>query len=160
ATIQRASEAVRARADTFVVLLVLNTKPQDTEVLEDDYERFSVTTEYFSKDEAEELRDGFASIGCTVDCSNGEREFNERLVRGDFRRYERLRRIVYHSTGPGTGRCRTTFMPALCQLYGFGDCSNDVYTSTISENKVHLLNLLSYYRFPIPLTWFYDFKRG
>jgi D-alanine-D-alanine ligase len=147
-------------ADTFVVLLALNRKPPRTGSLGDDYERFSVTSEYLSDAELQELTDGFESIGCKVDCSDGEKEFNERLVRGDFAQYDHLQKVVYHSTGAGTGRCRTAFMPALCQLYRLNDCSNDVYTSTITENKIHFFNLLSCYRFPIPLTWFYDAGQG
>lgn len=160
ATIRRIGAAVRGRADTFVVLLVLNRKPHGGEAVEGDYTRFSVTSEYMSDDEVAELVNGFASIGCKVDLSDGERTFNERLVRGDFDRYGGLNKVVYHSTGSGTGRSRTAFMPALCQLYELRDASNDVYTSTLLENKVHLFNLLAFYGLPMPATWFYDRRQG
>lgn len=160
AIIRRISDEVRALSDTFVVLLALNRKPQGAGSGKHDYERFTVTTEYFSDSELAELTRGFEAIGCRVDVSNGEKEFNERLVRGDFSRYDRLRKVVYHSTGSGTGRCRTAFMPALCELYGMSDCGNDVYSSTIPENKVHFFDLLAHYGFPIPKTWCYDTRRG
>lgn len=160
ATIRRISAAVRARADSFVVLLVLNRKPRDGAELAGDYARFSVTSEYMSDEEVRQLADGFAAIGCKVDLSDGEQEFNERLVRGDFDAYEHLNKIVYHSTGSGTGRSRTAFLPALCRLYGLRDSSNDVYTATLLENKVHLFNLLSFYGLPTPRSWFYDPELG
>jgi D-alanine-D-alanine ligase len=159
-TIRRVRDEVHSVADRFVVLLALNRKPSRSKSVADDYERFSVTSEYFSDAELTELTKGFEAIGCAVDVSDGEKEFNERLVRGDFDRYARLHRVVYHSTGSGTGRCRTAFMPALCRLYHLSDSSNDTYTSTIAENKVHFFNLLAFYGFPIPQTWFFDSKRG
>src|SRR4051812_7229695 len=78
ATIRRVSDEVRALADSFVVLLALNGKPPAGSV-ENDYAGFSVTSEYLSDAELKQLVDGFASIGCVVDCSHGEKEFNERL---------------------------------------------------------------------------------
>lgn len=158
ATIKRIKNVVDAEVSNIVILLVINSKSDET--VHNDYEDFSVTTEYFSEAELKEITNGFEKAGCKVDYSNGEKEFNERLIRGDFKKYEKLNKIVYNSTGSGTGRCRTAFMPALCNLYQLNNCSNDIYTSTIPENKVHFFNLLSFYNFPIPRTWFYDGKSG
>jgi D-alanine-D-alanine ligase len=159
-TIRHIRDEVKARADRFVVVLVLNVKPDGAGPIQDDYEGFSVTSEYMSDEEVHELTGGFESVGCIVDLCYGEKEFNERLVRGDFARYGDLNKVVYHSTGSGTGRSRTALVPALCRLYGLRDCSNDVYTSTILENKVHFFNLLSAYGLPTPKTWFYDWRCG
>src|SRR5262245_35896678 len=125
AIIHRISDEIRSISDTIVVLLVVNSKMGAAPA--DDYDRFSVVTEYFSEAELKELTGGFESIGCKVDCSNGEREFNERLVRGDFAAYDHLQKVVYHSTGGGTGKCRSSFIPALCSLYQIQNCSNDAY---------------------------------
>ncbi|HEY4799839.1 MAG TPA: ATP-grasp domain-containing protein [Bacteroidia bacterium] len=152
--IKHIKDTVKKQAANIVVLLVINTDKKNE--VNNDYEGFSVQSEYFSEKELVEVINGFKELGCLVDFSNGEKEFIEKLVNNKFRKYSHLRKIVYHSTGSGTGKSRSALTPALCNLYNIENCSNDIYTSVISENKVHLFNLLDYYGYPIPRTWYYD----
>jgi D-alanine-D-alanine ligase len=145
---------VESASKNIVVLLVINTKK--TGKVPDDYADFSVRSEYFSDEELEEVVTGFQKLGCTVDVSTSETEFIEKLTNNGFEKYKGLQPIVYYSSGSGTGKSRSAVVPALCNLYNLKNCSNDTYTSVLLENKVHLFNLLEFYGYPIPRTWFYD----
>src|ERR1035437_9605782 len=88
---------VEKQSSNIVVLLVINTDKRAD--ISNDYKDFSVKSEYFSELELEEIINGFQNLGCKVDFSNGEKEFNEKLVNNYFRKYDPMKKIVYHSTG-------------------------------------------------------------
>ena len=158
--IRQVKGIVEAKSKNVVIFLVINTK-MDYEAEENgDYEEFSIKSEYFSEKELKEVVNGFEALGCKVDVSTSERIFINKLANNGFKEYEGMERIVYYSSGSGTGKSRSAVVPALCNLYGIKNCSNDIYTSVLLENKVHLFNLLDYYGFPIPRTWYYDRLEG
>ncbi len=156
--IQQIKNSVESKAKNIVILLVINTKKNYQAA--NDYENFSVKSEYFSDKELDEITTGFQSLGCTVDLSTSEQEFIVKLSNNSFKKYGALYPIVYYSTGAGTGKSRSAVVPSLCSLYNLANCSNDTYTSCLLENKVHLFNLLHYYGFSIPRTWYYDREKG
>src|SRR6516162_2678664 len=94
--IARICQKVRNNANSIVILVVINTKSK-TEVV-DDYENFSVKSEYFSDAEVDEIVNGFLDIGCKVDFSNGEQEFIKKLANNEFDKYKGLQKIVYNSS--------------------------------------------------------------
>jgi len=142
----------------IAVLLVINVQGQ-TEP-DKDYEENSISTEFFTEMEAQDLIDGVERLGIYREVINGEKEFVEKLTSGYITGLPFKQKIVYSSTGIGLGRSKSALMPALCDLYGLIYCSNDTYTAALLENKVHLMDLLKMHGFPLPAYWVYDPKQG
>lgn len=138
----------------MVVFLVLNIKGATG--IEEDYEEHSTSTEFFSMQEAQEFIDGFVKLDIYHEVCNGEKEFIEKLASGYIKKLPYTYKLVYSSTGAGLVRSKSALVPALCNLYGLRYCSNDIYTAAFLENKVHVMNLLQYYGFPLPEYWVYD----
>lgn len=157
-TIKNATHQLEEIKDDVAVFLVLNTKGT-TEVTED-YEEHSTTTEFFSQKEAEEFIGGFIKLGIYHEVYNGEKEFVDKLSSGYIENLPFSHKIVYSSTGVGLARSKSALVPALCNLYQIGYCSNDIYTAAFLENKVHVLNILEHYGFPLPKYWVYDSVSG
>lgn len=156
--INEASERLELVKPDMIVLLVLNIKGSTD--IEEDYEEHSTSTEYFSAKEAQEFTDGFIELGINYEVFNGEKEFIAKLASGYVSDLPYQCKVVYSSTGTGLVRSKSALVPSLCNLYHLRYCSNDIYTAAFLENKVHVLNLLEYYGFPLPEYWVYDTKYG
>lgn len=157
-TINEITKKITPLKGEIAVFLVLNVKGK-TEI-EEDYMDHTTTTEFFSQLEAQQFLDGFVNLGIYHEIFNGEKEFIDKLSSGDIKNLPYKHKIVYSSTGTGLARAKSALVPALCNLYNLKYCSNDIYTSATLENKVHVLNLLSHYGFPLPPHWIYDFRYG
>lgn len=156
--IQEAARRFETVQDKLAVLLVLNIKGSTH--LAEDYNEHSAATEFFSLQEAEEFISGFQQLGIYHEVYNGETEFIEKLASGYIARLPYQYKVVYSSTGVGLARSKSALVPALCHFYGLRYCSNDIYTAAFLENKVHVMNLLEYYGFPLPEYWVYDADSG
>ncbi len=143
--------------DKLAILPVINT--QDMEVV-GDYERFSLKTTYSSDRELAELVNGFKEFADYVDVSYGERDLIKKLELNKFQEIVEYKKVVYTETASGTARSRAALTPALCELYGLGYCSNDIFTSALLDNKMATNRILKSYGFPLPDTWEYYYKEG
>lgn len=157
-TINNVSGKIDSLKEEIAVFLVLNTKGL-TEI-EQDHEGHTITTEFFSLEEAQEFIDGFVKLGIYHEVYNGEKEFIQKLSSDHIKNMPYKHKIVYSSTGAGLARSKSALVPALCNLYNLHYCSNDIYTAALLENKVHVMNLLSHYGFPLPTYWVYDPQYG
>lgn len=144
------------KSPKIAILLVVNM--QDT-IVDNDYNRFSVVTTYYSERELNEVVSGFKTFAY-VDVSYGEKEFINKLNSGHFSELHEFQKIVYTETAGGITRSKSALIPAICDLYKLKYCSNDVFTSALLDNKMATNRLLKSYGYFLPATWVYHYKLG
>ncbi len=149
---------VRLFAPRCIVFVVVNVC-QDTP-LTSDYENFSVKSEYFTREEASELIEGFHMLGCDAILIDGEKDFLTLVLSGEFTKNDSRIRLVYSGLGAGTYRCRSVAVPAICKMYEIQHCGNDIYTTAVTENKICVTKLLQNHGFRVPETWYFSSKEG
>lgn len=157
-TIKVIEDAIRytkLHSADIAVLLVINMKTYDGY-----RNQYDITTEYFSEDELSDYLEALDSLGIYHDVSYGEDEFLQKIVSGYFEKFNHRFKIVFNTTGSKRIRSRSTLIPAVCEMIGLQYASNDIWTCSILENKVHANSLLSHYGFPIPSSWFFYPNHG
>jgi D-alanine-D-alanine ligase len=140
----------------IAILLVVNM--QDT-IVDNDYDKFSVVTTYYSERELNEIVNGFKTFAY-VDVSYGEKEFINKLNNGFYDELHEFQKIVFTETAGGITRSKSALIPAICDAYKFKYCSNDVFTSALLDNKMATSAILKFYGYLLPDTWIYHYKLG
>jgi len=141
----------------IAILLVVNMQ---TDIVENDYQDFSVVTSYYTDKDLEELVTGFKNFATVVDLSYGEKEFIQKLQGGYFDQFKKFKKVVYTQTASGVARSKSALIPALCELYSIRYCSNDIFTGALLDNKMAANKLLNAWGMNLPDTWFYYYKVG
>jgi len=125
-----------------------------------DYKWHSILAEYLDDSEKSELLAGLREAGFTVTVYDGERAFLREVLGGVWKTIPFANKYVFNTTGSGTGRARTSLIPAFCDLCQIPICSADGLTAGLLENKFYTFRLLEALRFPTPRTWLYDLHNG
>jgi D-alanine-D-alanine ligase len=150
--ISRVLAFVRARA-TQTFLAVCANK-QDS-VIADDYDGFSVSSEYFSEVELSEILQGLKRAGIAARHFS-EPEMISCIVNGRFKQIPKHFRVVYSARGRGTGRSRSCRIAAICESHQIRTCSPDAYSLALAANKFHTFSLLRSQGLPTPECWLFQ----
>lgn len=130
---------VDAHAGHIRQILVVNTKQSYS--LPDDYPEFSVTTEYLSDAELDQMLKGFRDSGVVTDLYVGESEFIRALTNGSELVNQSRDLLVYSTVPSGTWHGRDSLIPALCGAWSVGYCGSDAYGMAVAGNKYYALRL-------------------
>ncbi|WP_198031869.1 hypothetical protein [Bradyrhizobium sp. Ec3.3] len=125
-----------------------------------DYKWHSIVAEYLDDGEKSELLAGLRDAGFAVTVYDGERASLRAVLNGDWRAIPYSDKYVFNTTGSGTGRARTSLVPAFCDLCQIPICSADGLTAALLENKFYTFRLLESLNFPVPESWLYDLQYG
>lgn len=155
--IQKRLKRFDSEAPKIAMLLVVTLQ---NEKLAEDYEQFSVNTTYTSDKELDEMLTALKEFVSYVDVSYGERQFIRKLESGEFDQLKELKTIVYSESSAGLSRSASALVPALCELYKFKYCSNDIFTDAFLDNKMAAWGVLKSLGIQLPETWFYYHKFG
>lgn len=145
-------------SNDLTVILVVASKEHAENV--ETFGRYSIMAEYFSDSELESLVSGFKGIASYIDISYSEKEFISKIGTNHFSTLPGKYKILYSSTGSGIHKCKSGIIPGICNFFHLPYCSNDAYTSSLLENKVHTFNLLKFYGLPIAPYWVFDQING
>src|SRR5580704_8867298 len=146
-------QAVKTIADDLTVPLVANLKSDGTRI---DYPGSSVTTEYFSENEASQIILGLNESGYYTKLYRGEVEFISSVLDGSFEALPRTKKLVYNTAQSGVGAGRKSLVPAFCTLRGINFCNSDAYTVSLARHKFHVYSILKSIGVPIAPSWLFD----
>lgn len=150
--ISRILAFVRARAAQTFLAVCANKQPL-TNV--DDYDGFSVSSEYFSEAELSEILHGLTRFGF-VARHFSEFEMISYIFNGRFNQIQKRYRMVYSTRGRGTGRSRSCRIAAICESHQIRTCSPDAYSLALAANKFHTFSLLRSQGLPTPECWLFQ----
>jgi D-alanine-D-alanine ligase len=151
-------EEVRSIANDVTVAVVANLKSSTP--AQDDYKGTSVTTEYFSENEASQILLGLSENGFYTKLYVGEIEFIDAVLQHSFYALPRARKLVYNVAQSGTGPGRKSLIPAFCALTAIAICNSDSYVVSLARNKYHVQCILSSLGIAVPESWQFDAERG
>jgi D-alanine-D-alanine ligase len=152
--ITRALLAVKSISETLTVPLVANLKSEGAE--DDDYGISSVTTEYFSENEASQILIGLQECGFYTKLYAGESPFIAAVLDGSFSRLPRERKLIYNTAQSGTGAGRKSLIPAFCALHHIAICNSDAYVLSLARHKFHVYSILRTLGLPATESWLFD----
>jgi D-alanine-D-alanine ligase len=132
----------------------------DENALAVDYDWHSILTEYLDDGEKSELLTGLRDAGFAVSVYEGERAFLAAVLKGEWQAIKFSTKYVFNTTGSGSGRARTSLVPAFCDLCQIPICSADGLTAGLLENKFYTFRLLEALALPVPRSWLFDPRRG
>jgi D-alanine-D-alanine ligase len=138
------------------VVLVVNLKGSTKPL--DDYERYSISTEFLTASELDELVDGLGSSGFYSEVLIDEERFVEWLGRGRIQ-FPRKLMFVYNIAQNGLGPARASLIPGLCRLYKIPLLDSDSYVAAITRHKFHANAILHYCGLPVAFSWLFT-QRG
>lgn len=150
--ISRILTFVRARGTETFLAVCANKEPS---IIADDYEGFSVSSEYFSEAELSEILQGLTRVGIVARYFS-EAEMMSCIVNGRFKQIPKQYKIVYSTRGRGTGRSRSCRIAAICESHHIRTCSPDAYSLALAANKFHTFSLLRSQGLPTPECWLFQ----
>lgn len=150
--ISRILAFVRARSDQTFLAVCANKQPL---TIVDDYDGFSVSSEYFSEAELSEILQGLTRVGIAARHFS-ESEMISYIVSGRLRRIPKQYRMVYSARGAGTCRSRSCRIASICESHQIRTCSPDAYSLAIAANKFHAFSLLRSQGLPTPGCWLFQ----
>lgn len=152
--IDQALRAVKSIANELTIPLVANLKFRGAET--GDYESSSVTTEYFSENEASQILLGLQDTGFFTKLYAGEIDFINAVLDGSFDALPRSRKLVYNTAQSGTGAGRKSLVPAFCALQGIAICNSNPYVLSLARHKFHVYSILKSLGLPVTESWLFD----
>jgi len=155
--IQQRLKRFDSDAPKIAMLLVVTLQSED---LSEDYEQFSVNTTYTSDQELDEMLTALRRFVPYTDVSFGEHNFIQKIERGEFENLASFQKVVYSESSAGLSRSASALAPALCELYNFSYCSNDIFTNALLDNKMAAWGILRSAGIKLPETWFYHHTFG
>lgn len=150
----RALKAVRPISGDLTISVVANLKSNGANA--GDYAPSSVTTEYFSEDEAAQILLGLQEAGFYTKLYPGEQEFIEGVLSGAFESLPRSRKLVYNTAQSGTGAGRKALVPAFCALRRIPICNSNAYVVSLARHKYHVYCVLRGSQIPVTDSWLFD----
>ncbi|MGN7765012.1 hypothetical protein [Paenibacillus sp. 22594] len=137
------------------IYMVVNIKEKTKLTL--DYNKYSITTEFFSDSELNELVSAFREADIYVEVIFGEDEFIGKIL-NDSSIDKNV--LVYNTAQNGTGAGRKSLIPAFCNLHHIPITGSNAYVVSLCRNKYHVNKLLEAHNIPVAKSWLYDAKRG
>lgn len=139
------------------IILVSNIKDQTKTV---DYSIHSVSTEFFSENELEELITGFRQFGFYTELFTDEIDFMKSVIDNNFNDSKKKYSIVYNTSQRGTGPGRKSLIPAFCNLYNIPTVNSNAYVVSLCRHKFHTNCILHSLGINAAKSWFFDKKFG
>ena len=125
-----------------------------------DYASQSVTTEFFSSDEIEQILGSLRHFGLYVRPFFSEMEFIRVVDTSDHLIHDRSHLLVYNTAHSGTGPGRKALIPSFCALHGIPITGADAYVVSLARHKFHVARLLTGFGLKTPNSWFYTLEYG
>jgi D-alanine-D-alanine ligase len=149
-TFERELAIVRKLAVQTSITICANTKQQAHPP--DDYDGFSVTTEYLSDFELAEIMQALDHLGIAAK-HYSEQELISLLKGGGYHKSARQHNFVYAARGSGTHRFRSGKVPKACSFYRTPTCSPDFSSVLLAADKYSVFRLLQQHGLPTPDCW-------
>lgn len=137
------------------ICMVVNVKEKTKLSL--DYDKYSITTEFFSDSELNELVSAFREADIYVEVIFGEDEFIRKILNENGVDNNML---VYNTAQNGTGAGRKSLIPSFCNLHHIPVTGSNAYVVSLCRNKYHVNKLLEAHNIPVAKSWLFDAKRG
>ncbi len=144
---------VRALAHQTFVAVCANTKWQGSPP--DDYEKYSVTSEYLSKLELDEILWSFERLGIAA-AHFPEQQLIALICSGEYGKIGAPYRFVYATRGSGTHPSRSGKVPAVCETYRISTCSPNSRTVLLAADKYLVFRTLKRHDVPTPDCWLFE----
>ncbi|TDL68566.1 hypothetical protein E2R58_05040 [Paenibacillus amylolyticus] len=149
---------VNSQKEKIMVVMVTNVDNHTSKF--DDYEKNSLTSEYLSELELEELNQGFEDSGFQTVIHFDETEFIRQIVENKHPMLNgRQIGIVLSMAQKGKKLGRKSLLPSFCDLYNLKYTSSNPYTVSLCRNKYHTGILLEAHGLKVPESWLYN-KKG
>lgn len=143
--------------DETTVIVVASVKGK---TVTDDYDQYSVITDFFSEEEMEEIITAFRDFGFYVEAFIDEADFIQAMVENRLHFMPKKRTIVYNTCQKGTGPARQSLVPAFCKLFGIPYIGSNAYVSSACRHKYHFNSLLRSHHSHLPKSWLFDHRSG
>lgn len=140
----------------LVIYLVVNVK-QDAEIKED-YKEYSITTEFFSSVELNQIVTALRKTKAKVHIIYGENQFIENVLSNKIKIDNNTLVINYAQSGVGPGR--KSLIPSFCKLNNITISGSNAYVVSLCRNKYHINKLLESHNIPTPKSWLYNSSEG
>ncbi|MRN52654.1 hypothetical protein [Paenibacillus monticola] len=124
-----------------------------------DYSEFSLTSEFLSELEVEELTKGFQLIGFNPKVYYDELHFIKDVLTTsilDKNKYN----IVVNMAQKGANIGRKSLIPSFCDINNIPYVNSNPYVVSLCRNKLHSGNILTHHGFSVPESWLYDTQFG
>ncbi|MFE6073534.1 hypothetical protein ACFVQB_03540 [Paenibacillus sp. NPDC057886] len=149
---------ISLQKEKIMVVMVTNVDNHTNKF--DDYEKNSLTSEYLSELEIEELNKGFEDFGFQTVIHFDETEFIQQIVENDHPMLRGSQTgIVLSMAQKGKKVGRKSLLPSFCDLYNLKYTSSNPYTVSLCRNKYHTGILLKGHGLQVPQSWLYT-KKG
>lgn len=154
--IRKILEQTEQIKDDIYLVVVANIKSKTT--LAQDYSMHSVTTEFLSESETEEIIQAFREFGFYSHLFIEEDKFFDWVLSHKIDQAIRTKKLVYNSAQAGVGPGRKSLIPAFCALHHIPITGSDSYVVSLARQKYHVNNIIRNLGLTAPRSWLYDFK--
>lgn len=144
--------------DKYLIVLVMNV--QNITKSHSDYDIMSVSSEFYSYDQYEEIITAVKSAGYEVKCYFDESDFISDFSIGILRDNYPKKIIVINSAQKGTFVGRKSLIPAFCDMNNILYANSDAYTVSFFRNKHHWFSYLKCGNYPVCPSYVYHYKKG
>lgn len=134
--------------------MILNTKEYTKNYL--DYEDKSISTEFFSALEVEELMNAAQQFGFYTTIYYDTYDFIKDVANKRLSIYD----IVFDTTQKGIGHGKDALLPSLCDIIPIPHTGSNAVFNVISNDKYCWNKLLKAHNISVPNSWKYDAKYG
>jgi D-alanine-D-alanine ligase len=141
--------------DDIAITFVANVK-QKTEGFQN-YQDFSVDTEFFSVDEADQIIKSFRNFGLYVKVYTDEVAFMHDVITGSLVTSKKYH-IVYSTAQKGTGPGRKALIPSFCNLNRINYTGSNAQVVSLCRHKYLYNKILLAHNLPVVKSWMYDIK--
>ncbi|SFF44749.1 D-alanine-D-alanine ligase [Paenibacillus algorifonticola] len=145
-------EISKKNVDTINLFIVTNVDGVTTDF--NDYENYSITSEFLSEFELEELQEGFLKFGFRPKVFYDELEFIQYILSQKHLINNKLT-IVFNMAQKGDKVGRKSLIPAFCDLNNIIYVNSNPYVVSLCRNKYHSGNILAHHGLPTPNSWLY-----
>ncbi|QOX63994.1 hypothetical protein FRZ06_11945 [Anoxybacterium hadale] len=139
-----------ATLQNVILCVVCNTQASSPELFQG---KFSMTTEYLSDDEFEQIICMFNTLQCKTKFFFNEDEFIEYYLNNKNRMTPYI--IVYNSAQSGFGAGRKSLIPSFCQLHALKFTGSNAYVVSLCRHKFHVNKILSETGVSTPKAWLF-----
>lgn len=141
-----------------LVSLVTNVKGLTDEF--NDFDKHSVSTEFLSENELEEINGSLKSFGFYTEIFFDETKFMSAVLNKEYNLIKKKYCIIYNTSQKGTGPGRKSLIPAFCNLHNLLTTSSNAYVVSLCRHKFHYNSILKKLGLPVAESWFYDSHFG
>lgn len=143
-------------SEKYTIAFITSHKEKTKNI--DDYNDFSVTSEFYSDELQKKIVNTFLSCGFTVKEFFNEEDFIKYVSNSPSKELSSL--IVINSAQKGTKIGRKSLIPALCDLYNIQYIGSNPYTVSLCRDKYRCGNILEQNKIKTPKAWLFSPQYG